>query len=54
MKKIAEEWRDAVLASKPGDATLGDTSLPILLAPILEKRAELLLDWANDDSVWPD
>jgi len=54
MQKIAEEWHDAVQTSKPGDATLGDTSLPISLAPLLEKRAELLLRWVRDDSVWPD
>jgi|SRR5665213_968057 len=54
MKKIAEEWRNSVLISEPSDTTLGDTRLPASLAPLLAKRAQLLLDWVNDPSLWPD
>jgi hypothetical protein len=54
VKKFAEQWRSAVEAIKPGDATLGDTSLPISLAPLLAKRADLLLQFVADNSLWPE
>ena len=54
VKKIAEEWRDAVSAIKPGDTTIGDTDLSVSLAPLLEARTKMLLEFAADPNIWPD
>lgn len=53
VKRIAESWRAAVQALASGDRTIGDTGLPSDLAPLLAKRADLLLSWVEDDALWP-
>lgn len=54
IRKIADEWLKAVSQYKLGDATLGTIGLPVSLAPLLETRANLLAEWADNDSLWPE
>lgn len=52
LRRIVQGWRDAVAATKPGDETIHGLGLPADLAPLLRSRAEHLLEWVEDDSLW--
>lgn len=54
MKRIAMNWRHALTQTRPGAKTIGETGLPIELGPLLRARAELLLQWSDDASLWPE
>ena len=56
VRAIADEWRELakLMASgqKHANIRLGQPEDWTLLAPLLETRASMLLEWANDDSLW--
>ncbi len=56
MRVFAQNWLDVVKAWKEGreieNTRIGDASSHNELAPLLESRASLLLEWAEDDSLW--
>ncbi len=56
MRVFAQNWLDVVLAWKNGreieNTRLGAPSSHGELAPLLESRAKLLMEWAEDDSLW--
>jgi hypothetical protein len=56
IKAIAERWLRYVDESKkgkhPSDYIIGKPESFDELAPLLEKRANLLIEWAQDDSFW--
>jgi hypothetical protein len=58
IRAFAEEWRHQakLMASGEGraDIYIGDQKNWASLAPLLETRASILLEWANDDSLWED
>ena len=58
MRAIAEDWREQVRlmadARRQVDPRIGRPEDWALLAPILETRVFLLLQWADDDSMWED
>jgi Domain of unknown function (DUF4826) len=58
MRAIAQNWRDQakLMASGERDADIyiGEPKNWASLAPLLETRASMLLEWANDDSLWED
>ena len=52
VRHIATGWRQA-LANTPEDAeTIGGTGLPMNLTEVFAARADLLLEWADNDEVW--
>jgi hypothetical protein len=55
---IAEEWRGQARLmtsrDRPADIRIGRPQDWASLAPLLDARASLLLEWVNDDSVWVD
>ena len=58
IRAIAEEWRNRAKLMASGEGHLnirmGQPEDWASLAPLLETRASLLLEWANDDSLWED
>lgn len=52
MKRFAEEWRSAIGQTRPDDATIGETGLPVALLPLLKERVDLLLKFSADDYLW--
>ena len=58
MRGFAERWQKIVEAWKNGreydGITIGDISSHKELGPLLEKRVALLLEFADDDSIWGD
>lgn len=56
LRVFAENWLALVTAWREGrdveNTTLGDPDSRAELAPLLESRARLLLELADDDSVW--
>ncbi len=54
LRRIVDRWRDALAHYKPGDKTIGATGISATLKDLLTRRVELLLDYANDDGLWPD
>jgi hypothetical protein len=58
IRSIAEEWREQARLMASGkvhpDIRIGRPQDWPSLAPWLEARASILLEWANDDSVWED
>lgn len=52
LRRIAQAWRDAIEATPSDAAAIHDSSLPAHLAPLLASRAELLLEWVEDESLW--
>lgn len=52
VKDIADSWLKAVAELKPGDETIGDTTLPAYLAPLLKDRAEMLLAMLDEAELW--
>lgn len=57
-RAFANRWRDAAPYMERGeehpDLRLGSPESWTELASLLRARAELLAEWAEDDSVWPD
>lgn len=57
-RAIAERWRQAAEAWSEGREHEGfriaGPNLHQDLAPLLAKRAEILIEWADDDSMWQD
>jgi hypothetical protein len=58
MRAIAERWLRQVDAWSQGldceDIRIAGPCSDRELAPLLETRARLLMDWADDDSLWED
>ena len=55
---FAKLWASAAAKMERGEQldhfTVGSPENVVELAPLLKSRAELLLEWANDDSCWDD
>jgi len=54
LKRILDSWSTALDKFKPGDATIGTTSLAGSLAPLLRDRIGILADFIVDEAAWPD
>jgi hypothetical protein len=54
LEDITDGWLQAVAELNPGDETIGDTTLPAHLAPLLKDKAEMLLEMLDDDELWSD
>ena len=58
IRSIAEQWREQArlmtTKERPADIRIGRPEDWGSLAPLLDARASLLLQFANDDSVWVD
>ena len=58
IRSIAGEWREQARlmrsGERPDDIRIGRPEEWASLAPLLDARASLLLEFANDDSVWVD
>jgi hypothetical protein len=58
MRAIATEWHKAAKLMAPGERhseiRIGQPIEWASLAPLLETRASLLLEWADDDALWND
>jgi hypothetical protein len=56
MRVFAQNWLEVVKAWKGGgeieNTRIGDASSHKELGPLLEARAELLMEWADDASLW--
>lgn len=56
MKVFARNWLELINAWNSGGivehTTIGDPSQREALAPLLQSRAEILAEWADDDSYW--
>src|SRR6516164_2189363 len=56
MRVFAQNWLEVVKAWKDGreieNTRIGDSSSHEELGPLLESRAKLLMEWADDDSLW--
>jgi hypothetical protein len=56
MRAIAEEWRQQATLMASGerhnDIRIGQPEDWASLAPLLETRASMLFQWANDESLW--
>jgi hypothetical protein len=52
-RRFVAQWRTALEAIKPDDEEIGDTGLPVVLAPLLTERADWLEEMAEDDEFWP-
>jgi hypothetical protein len=56
MRSIAAQWREAARLMASGeihpDIGIGRPEDWPTLAPLLDARASMLLEWANDDSIW--
>ncbi len=58
MRVFAQNWLDVVKAWKEGreidNTRIGNSSARDELGPLLESRAMLLMQWADDESLWED
>jgi hypothetical protein len=54
LRRIAEHWQKALAETKPSDAVIGSTGIPAKFSALLSTRAILLLEFADDDGLWPD
>jgi hypothetical protein len=58
LRAIAERWLDAASAWQHGREfegfVIADGQQNCELAPLLESRAKIFIDWTNDDSLWED
>lgn len=56
VRAIADRWLKLVAMWKDGrddeELQIGDHHSRLELTPLLEKRAHLLIQWADDDSLW--
>jgi hypothetical protein len=56
MRVFAQNWLEVVKALKDGreieNTRIGEPRSHEELGPLLESRAKLLMDWADDDSLW--
>lgn len=56
MRYLARHWHEIADCMKRGvthpDTKMGTPELWPTMAPLLEKRAAILADWAEDDSLW--
>lgn len=56
IRVFAHNWLEMVKAWKDGreieNTRLGDPGSQVMLGPLLEARARLLMEWADDDSFW--
>ena len=56
MRVFTENWLELVNAWKDGreiqNTRIGDSGSHGRLAPLLEHRAKVLINWTNDDSLW--
>jgi len=57
VRAIAQRWRELVpyleRGEKPPSFDLGTAENRATLAPLLKARSELLMDWVEDDAIWP-
>jgi hypothetical protein len=58
MRVFAENWLNIVQAWKEGreieNSRIGNAVSHSALGPLLESRAALLMEWAQDDALWQD
>jgi len=58
MRAVARRWRGAASVMARGEQlpgyAIGPAEEGTRLAPLLESRAKLLAEWADDDSFWPE
>ncbi|WP_430691652.1 DUF4826 family protein [Mesorhizobium captivum] len=58
VREFGLRWKEAAVAMpegrEPDEVVIGRPEDAAMLAPLLGARAETLLGWANDDSVWDD
>ena len=58
MKSIAEHWQEAAnlmaIGKSPPDFKIGKSKNWYELVPLLKSRAEILIDWVNDERIWKD
>jgi Domain of unknown function (DUF4826) len=58
MRVFAQNWLRVVEAWKDGreieNTRIGDSNSHETLGPLLETRAKLLLEWADNDALWED
>ena len=58
MRVFAHKWLEVVSAWKDEreieNTRIGDSSFHNELGPLLESRANLLIEWAEDDTLWQD
>ena len=56
MRAIAAEWHEAAKLMARGERhtelRIGQPEEWATLAPLLEERASILLEWADDDALW--
>lgn len=52
LRAIAEHWLAEIKATTPSAQTIGETGLSIDLAPALRKRANMLLEFSHDETLW--
>lgn len=52
LRRIAEAWLTQLSATGENQTTIGETGLAAELAPLLQSRARLLLEFAADDDLW--
>jgi hypothetical protein len=52
MRRFADGWTAAIEQTKPEDATIGETGLPVSLLSLLKARADLLFKFSADDDLW--
>lgn len=56
MKVFARNWIELITAWKNGsnveNTTIGELGQRDILAPLLQSRAQVLAEWADDDSYW--
>jgi hypothetical protein len=54
MRRIAEHWQAELRKRKPGDEFIGSTGIPATFTDLLTPRTEMLLEFADADSLWPE
>ena len=52
IRRIAARWLDAVRATGTNDMEIGETGLPVSLLPLLQARADMLLEFTEDEQLW--
>jgi hypothetical protein len=48
-QQVADDWTNG---RESADITIGATEDRLTLAPMLSSRAQMLLDWTADDTLW--
>jgi hypothetical protein len=54
VRRFAETWKQALAETLPDAPTIGTLRIPAKFASLLAARSELLIEFANNDGLWPD